>query len=289
MPRCHADDIEIEYDTFGSPADPVMLLVMGLGMQMTGWDPEFCERLAGRGFHVVRFDNRDIGLSTHLDRAPVADPVAVLGGDTSQVPYLLSDMADDAAGLLDALGIETAHLVGVSMGGMIVQEVLLRHPKRVLSACSVMSTTGAADVGRPSPEAGAVLTGPPAFDREAAIERGVGVWRILQSPGYPRSDEQLREMEAGFYDRDHHPAGSARQLMAILASPDRTAGLGSVAVPVLVMHGEADPLIDVSGGRATAAAVPGARLRTFPGMGHDLPRELWDEFVNEIVANTKRR
>ena len=288
MPRCHTNGIEIEYDTFGSPADPALLLVMGLSMQMTGWEPEFCLRLADHGFHVIRFDNRDIGLSTHFDRAPVADPAAVLGGDTSQVPYLLSDMADDTAGLLAGLGIEQAHLVGVSMGGMILQELLLRHPERVLSACSIMSTTGAADVGRPSPAAGAVLTSPPTFDREAAIERGVRVWRVLQSPAYPRSDERLREMEAGFYDRAHYPAGSARQLMAILASPDRTAGLRSVAVPTLVIHGEADPLIDVSGGRATAAAVPGALLRTYPGMGHDLPDELWDEIVGEIVANTKR-
>lgn len=289
MPRIHANGIEIEYDAFGSPADPVMLLVMGLGMQMTGWDPEFCERLADQGFRVIRFDNRDIGLSTHFDRAPVADPVAVLGGDTSQVPYLLSDLADDTAGLLAALGIESAHLLGVSMGGMVVQELLLRHPERVLSACSVMSTTGAADVGRPTAEAAATLGGPPALEREAAIERGVQTWRVLQSPAYPRSDEQLRTMVAGFYDRDRNPAGSARQLMAILASPDRTPGLRSVAVPTLVIHGEADPLVDVSGGRATAAAVPGALLRTFPGMGHDLPRELWDEFIAEIVANTKRR
>lgn len=289
MPRCHANGIEIEYDTFGSPDDPAMLLVMGLSMQMTGWEPGLCERLAGRGFHVVRFDNRDIGLSTHFDHAPVADPVAVLGGDTSQVPYVLPDMADDAAGLLAALGIGAAHLVGVSMGGMIVQELLLRHPGLALSACSIMSTTGAPGVGRPTAEGAAALAGPPALERAAAIEHGVQVWRVLQSPAYPRSDEQLRAMETAFYDRDHNPAGSARQLMAILASPDRTPGLHSVAVPTLVIHGEADPLIDVSGGRATAAAVPGSVLRTYPGMGHDLPPELWDEFVDEIVANTKRR
>lgn len=288
MPRCHANGIEIEYDTFGSSADPALLLVMGLSMQMTGWDPELCERLADHGFYVIRFDNRDIGLSTHLDDAPVPDPFKVLGGDTSQVTYRLCDMADDTAALLSALDVAAAHVVGVSMGGMIVQELLLRHPERLLTACSVMSTTGAADVGMPHPEAGAALASPPVADREAAIERGVQIWRVLQSPGYPRSDDELRAMEAAFYDRDHNPAGSVRQLAAILASPDRTEGLRSVSVPTLVIHGEADPLIDVSGGKATAAAIPGAQLRIYPGMGHDLPPELWDELVDEIIANTKR-
>ena len=288
LPRCHANGIEIEYDAFGSPTDPVMLLIMGLSMQLTGWEPGFCTRLADRGFHVIRFDNRDMGLSTHFDAAPVPDVGAVLGGDHSQVAYLLADMADDAAGLLTALGIKAAHVVGVSMGGMIVQELLLRHPDKLLSACSIMSTTGAADVGQPSPDAAAALLTPPATNREQAIAKGMASWRVFQSPAYPHTDEYLREHEAAFYDRSFHPAGSARQLAAILASPDRTPGLKAVSTPTLVIHGEADPLINISGGRATAAAIPDAELRTYPGMGHDLPTELWDSYVDEITANAAR-
>ena len=288
LPSCHANGIEIEYDTFGSPTDPAMLLVMGLSMQLTGWEPEFCERLAERGFYVIRFDNRDMGLSTYFDEAPVPDLGAVLGGDNSQVTYLLADLADDAAGLLTALGINAAHVVGVSMGGMIVQELLLRHPDQLLSACSIMSTTGAADVGQPSPKAAAALLTPAPTNREEAIAKGMASWRVFQSPAYPHTDEYLLEQEAAFYDRAFHPAGSARQLAAILASPDRTAGLKAVSTPTLVIHGEADPLINVSGGRATAAAIPDAELRTYPGMGHDLPPQLWDTYVDEITANAAR-
>ena len=288
LPRRHANGIEIEYDTFGSPTDPAMLLIMGLSMQLTGWEPKLCALLADRGFYVIRYDNRDMGLSTHFDDAPVPDLGAVLGGDYSQVTYLLEDLADDAAGLLTALGIETAHVVGVSMGGMIVQELLLRHPDRLLSAASIMSTTGAADVGMPSPAAAGALLTPPAKNREEAIARGVAAWRILQSPAYPHTDEYLMTQQAASYDRSFHPVGSARQLAAILASPDRTAGLKAVTTPTLVLHGEADPLVDISGGRATAAAIPDSILRTYPGMGHDLPPELWESFVAEIVANTAR-
>ena len=288
LPRCHANGIEIEYDTFGSPTDPAMLLIMGLNMQMTAWEPEFCTRLADRGFSVIRFDNRDIGLSTHFDSVPPPSLGAVLGGDHSQVPYLLADLADDAAGLLTALGIRTAHVVGVSMGGMIAQELLLRHPDKLLSVCSIMSTTGAAEVGQPSPDALAALLKPAATNREEAVTGGVATWRVLQSPAYPQTEEYLRSQEAAFYDRSHHPAGTARQIAAIRASPDRTPGLKNVSTPTLVIHGDADPLVDVSGGRATAAAIPGAELRTYPGMGHDLPPELWDVFVDEITANAAR-
>jgi pimeloyl-ACP methyl ester carboxylesterase len=288
LPRCHANGIEIEYDSFGSPTDPALLLVMGLSMQLTGWEPELCEQLADRGFHVIRFDNRDAGLSTHLDKAPVPNIGAVLSGDASEVTYLLADMADDAAGLLEALGIRAAHVVGASMGGMIVQELLLRHPERLLSACSIMSTTGAADVGHPSPEAAAALLNPPARSREQAIDQGVATWRILQSPAYPMTEPVIRRQEADFYDRCHYPDGGVRQLVAILCSPDRTPALKAVTTPTLVLHGESDPLINVSGGYATAKAIPDSILRTYPGMGHDLPRELWDSFVDEIVANAER-
>jgi pimeloyl-ACP methyl ester carboxylesterase len=288
LPRCHANGIEIEYDTFGSPTDPAMLLIMGLSMQLTGWEPGFCERLAERGFHVIRFDNRDMGLTTYFDDAPAPDIGAVIGGDHSQVAYLLADLADDAAGLLTALGIEAAHVIGVSMGGMIVQELLLRHPDRVLTACSIMSTTGAPEVGQPSTAAIAALLTPPATNREEAIAKGMASWRVFESPAYPHAEEYLREQEAAFYDRAFHPAGSARQLAAIIASPDRTPGLKAVTTPTLVLHGESDPLINISGGRATAAAIPDAELRTYPGMGHDLPPQLWDTYVDEITANAAR-
>ena len=256
LPRCHANGIEIEYDAFGSPADPAMLLIMGLGMQLTGWEPGFCARLADRGFHVIRYDNRDSGLSTHLDSAPVPNLESVLLGDHAQVTYLLADLADDAAGLL--------------------------------TACSIMSTTGAADVGQPSPEAATQLLSPPATTREGAIDKGVASWRIFQSPAYPQTEEYLRKQQAASYDRCYYPVGSARQLAAILASPDRTASLKATTTPTLVIHGEADPLVNVSGGRATAAAIPDAVLRTYPGMGHDLPPQLWDSYVAEIAANAAR-
>jgi pimeloyl-ACP methyl ester carboxylesterase len=288
LPRCHANGIEIEYDTFGSPTDPALLLVMGLGMQLTAWEPGLCEQFAERGFFVIRYDNRDAGLSTHLDTAPVPNLGAVLGGDASGVTYLLSDMADDAAGLLDALGIGAAHVVGASMGGMIVQELLLRHPDRLLSACSMMSTTGSPDVGHPSPDAAEMLLSPAATTRDEAIAKAVYTWRLLQSPAYPVSEAVIREQEVAFYERCYYPVGGVRQLVAVLCSPDRTTALKDVATPTLVLHGEADPLINVSGGHATAAAIPDAILRTFPGMGHDLPRQLWGAYIDEIVANTKR-
>ena len=287
MARCKANGIELEYETFGDPSAPTLLLVMGLGMQLLGWDPELCRRLADRGFHVIRYDNRDAGLSTGFDEAGVPDLAALLA-DPTGAPYLLEDLAEDAAGLLAGLGIRAAHVVGVSMGGMIVQELAIRHPDAVLSLCSIMSTTGAHDVGQPTPAALAALTAAPGADREGAIERGLRTWRVLESPAYPCTDEQLREMTAAAYDRANRPAGSARQLAAILCSPDRTERLGAVAVPTQVIHGEADPLIDVSGGKATAAAIPGARLLLLPGMGHDLPEELWDTYVDAIVANAQR-
>jgi len=197
-------------------------------------------------------------------------------------------MARDAVGLLDALGIRAAHVVGASMGGMIMQELLLSHPDRLLSACSIMSTTGDPDVGHPSPAAAAMLIAPAATTREETIEQGVATWRMLQSPAYPTPESVIRDQEAAFYDRCHYPDGGVRQLAAILCSPDRTPGLTAVTTPTLVVPGEADPLINISGGRATAAAVPDAILRTYPGMGHDLPRELWDSFIEEIVANAAR-
>ncbi|GAA2435723.1 alpha/beta fold hydrolase [Streptomyces macrosporus] len=288
MPRALSNGMELEYDTFGDPDRPAMLLIMGLGAQMTVWRPEFCRALAERGFHVIRYDNRDCGLSTFLDDCPPPDIEAILAGDASTVPYRLADMARDAAGLLDALGVDAAHVVGASMGGMIAQQLVIDHPDRVLSLCSIMSTTGDHSIGTATSEALAVLTAPPARTREEAVERAVRSAAVIGSPAHPTPVEELRERAAAAYDRSHRPDGFARQYAAILASPDRTPRLRAVTVPTLVVHGADDPLIDRSGGEATAAAVPGAELMVIPGMGHDLPEPLWPEIVDAVTRNAAR-
>src|SRR3954468_9345481 len=286
--RAQVGDLEIAYETFGDAGDPPVLLVMGLATQMIGWPDEFCAGLAHRGFFVVRVDNRDMGLSTHLNSAGVPDILTVLGGDSSSVAYGLADLADDTVGLLDALGLESVHLVGASMGGMIAQLVAVRHPSRVRSLTSIMSTTGDPGVGAPSEAAMGVLLAPPARDREAAIQRAVDTYRVIGSPGFEFDEQALRERAALSYDRRYNPAGVARQLAAILTAPDRTADLGALDVPTLVVHGQADALVNVSGGRATAAAVPGAELLVLEGMGHDLPRALWPEITDRITALVER-
>jgi pimeloyl-ACP methyl ester carboxylesterase len=290
MPRVEANGIELEYDTFGDPADPALLLIMGLGTQMTAWDPDFCAMLAARRRHVIRFDNRDIGLSTQFDRLPTPDLFAILAGDDGTTPYLMADLAADAAGLLDALGIARADIVGASMGGMIAQELAIKYPERVRSLCSMMSSTGDRSVGQPSPEALTALLSPPGADREQSVERGVAVLRVIGSKAheYAVSDEWRRERTGAAYDRAYRPEGAARQLAAIAASPDRTQALGSLTMPVLVIHGDQDRLIDVSGGRATAAAIPGAELIIYPGLGHDLPQALWPAFVEAIDRNAAK-
>jgi pimeloyl-ACP methyl ester carboxylesterase len=265
-----------------------MLLIMGLGVQMLGWDEELCRMLAGRGYRVVRFDNRDVGRSTKVEGGPRPDVMGAVAGDVSSASYTLDDMADDCVGLLDELGVEAAHLVGASQGGMIGQTVAIRHPRRVLSLTSIMSTTGDPAVGQPHPEAiPALLTRPPA-DRDGFVEFVVGAWKVIGSPGFDVDEEALRARARASYDRGIFPDGTGRQLVAILASGDRTEALQSLDVPTMVIHGTDDVLIDVSGGRATAAAVPGARLELIEGMGHDLPRQLWPRLVDLIVENAER-
>jgi pimeloyl-ACP methyl ester carboxylesterase len=274
--------IDIAYERFGEPRSPPVLLVMGLGTQMLGWPDGFCEALAGRGFHVIRFDNRDIGLSSHLTDAPPPDVRAALQGDSSTASYTLSDMAGDVVGLLDALGLESAHLVGASMGGMIAQTLVIEHPECVRSLTSIMSSTGDQSVGQATRRALAALLSPPAATRAEAIERTVAIVRVIGSPGFDLDEAELRWRTGIAYDRSNDPVGVARQLVAIAASGDRTSALRSVSVPALVLHGADDPLVDVSGGRATAAAIPGAELIVFDGMGHNLPRELWAEIARRI-------
>jgi pimeloyl-ACP methyl ester carboxylesterase len=283
MGRVKANGLELEYQTLGDPNDPPMVLIMGLGAQLIDWPLPFCEMLAGRGFHLIRFDNRDAGLSTSLDHlgAPnLATP--------DSAPYLLSDLADDTVGLLDALGIDRAHLVGASLGGMVAQQAVIDHPDRVRSLASIMSSTGDHTVGQATPEARSVLGRPPAASREEAIANTVRSSRIIGSTGFPVTDQELLDRATAKYDRSYRPVGTLRQLAAALASPDRTEGLRVVTVPTVVIHGEVDPLIDVSGGRATAAAVPGAELLVIPGMGHDLPVGARPQIVEAIVRNARR-
>jgi pimeloyl-ACP methyl ester carboxylesterase len=237
---------------------------------------------------VIRFDNRDIGLSTHVDDGGAPDILAILGGDRSGVPYALADLADDTVGLLDALGLESAHVVGASMGGMIAQLVAIRHPARVRSLTSIMSTTGDPGVGAPSEAAMGVLLAPPARDREAAIQRAVDTYRVIGSPGFEFDETGLRDRAGLSFDRAYDPAGVARQLAAIMTTPDRTADLGTLDVAALVVHGAQDALVDVSGGRATAAAIPGAELLLIDGMGHDLPRAVWPQLIDAITALVER-
>jgi pimeloyl-ACP methyl ester carboxylesterase len=283
-----ANGIEVAYEAFGDPADPMALLVMGLGVQMLGWDAELCKLLAGRGFYVVRFDNRDVGRSTKIEGGPRPDILAAAAGDASSASYTLDEMAEDCAGLLDHLGVEAAHVVGASQGGMIAQTLAIRHPERVLSLVSIMSTTGDRAVGYPHPEALPALMARPPADREGFAEFVVGTWKVIGSPGFDPDEDALRARASAVYDRGLHPDGTARQLVAILASGDRTEALGRLDVPTVVIHGTDDPLIDVSGGQATAAAIPGARLELIPGMGHDLPRQLWPRFVDLIAENAAR-
>jgi pimeloyl-ACP methyl ester carboxylesterase len=289
MASVTANGIKIEYESAGDPSSPPLLLIMGLGGQLVAWDDPFVEELVKRGFYVIRHDNRDVGLSTWFDEAGVPDMaqvmVAAASGGTPDSPYLLRDMAADAAGLLDALGIASAHVLGVSMGGMIAQQFAIDYPSKLRSLVSIMSTTGERSVGNPHPEAMAALMAPPPTTRDEAIEASVKSWSVLGSPGFEFDEKRIRERAAVAFDRAFHPEGIARQLAAIIASGDRTTALGSVKAPTLVIHGEADPLVDPSGGKATAAAVPGASLWLIPGMGHDLPPELFSDIADRVAAH----
>lgn len=274
-------DIELTYQTMGDPARPTVLLVMGLGMQLLHWNPDLCRKIAERGFHVVRFDNRDTGTSTKTQGAP-PNLLAALLRRPSAADYAIDDMADDARGLLDRLGVAGAHVVGASMGGMIAQALAIRHPERVLTLTSIMSHPGERRGGRPRTRALIALLAPAARDRQAYVEQMVRTFRIIGSPGFPANEEELRGAAAGGYDRSFHPVGVTRQLAAILTATDRSPELRRLRVPTLVFHGQADPLIPVAGGVATARAVPGARLVVVPGMGHDLPRAVWPRLVDEL-------
>jgi pimeloyl-ACP methyl ester carboxylesterase len=292
MPQIKANGLQIEYDEHGKAGDPPVLLVMGLGAQMTLWPQELVDALVTRGFRVIRYDNRDIGLSHKMEgaKAPGIVKMMLLSkfGLKPKVPYTLADMADDGIGLLDALDIDKAHIVGASMGGMIAQHMAFSHPERVLTLTSIMSTTGHRKLPQGSREAIGVLTKRPAsMEEDVLVEHGVKVAHAIGSPGYRADPDVLRERSRALIKRSFYPQGMPRQLAAIIADGDRRERLQSVKAPTLVIHGEDDPLVPLAGGKDTAAHVKGAKLKTIPGMGHDLPLELVDEIADAIAEHAK--
>ncbi len=281
--------LDLAYERRGNPGDPPVLLVMGIAAQLVNWPEGFLDALVSRRLQLIRFDNRDSGRSTHFSAAPPPDLRAALAGDLSSASYTLSDMAADGVGLLEALGLEAAHVVGASMGGAIAQTMAIEHKERVLSLTSMMSTTGDLSVGQPHRETlAAVFGGPPATSRQEVIDRALRTHEAVGSPAYP-TDPALVAAVAGLaYDRDHDALAVARQAVATVASGDRTRLLKSLDVPTLVIHGSSDTLCDVSGGRATAAAIPGAELVVIDGMGHNLPPGVWARLADPIARVIER-
>ncbi len=278
--------IELCYETFGDANAEPMLLIMGLGAQMIHWDDDFCQQLAARGFRVIRFDNRDIGKSSKLSGGKRLGPVELLKLRFLKIPiaapYKLSDMAQDVTGLMDTLGIKSAHLVGASMGGMIAQEIAISFPQRVRSLTSIMSTTGNPKVPPPTREATAVLMAPPPATKEEYFERFALTWKILRAGSFPQDEALDRARAERTYERGLNPAGVGRQLRAILASGNRKERLASVTAPTLVIHGTVDPLVRPEGGKDTAASIPGAKLLMVEGMGHALPIPMWPKIIDAI-------
>jgi pimeloyl-ACP methyl ester carboxylesterase len=276
--------ITLCYETFGERSNPTALLIMGLGTQMIAWHEDFCRELAGRGLHVIRFDNRDVGRSTHVAGRPPTI-AQLLTRSRRAARYSLGDMADDAAGLLAELDLGPAHVIGASMGGMIAQTLAAHHPQAVRSLVSIMSSTGSMRSGQPALRVYPIFLRHPPREREALIEHMERLFAVIGSPGLPRDHEDMHAIATMSYERDHDPTGPGRQLAAIIAAGNRTAELARITAPTLVIHGTADPLIAPSGGRATARAIPGAELLMIEGMGHDLPRAAWPQLVDRIAAH----
>jgi pimeloyl-ACP methyl ester carboxylesterase len=295
MPNLTANGIQIEYDTVGDSSSPPLLLIMGFGGQMILWDREFCRQLVEAGLYVIRFDNRDVGLSSKLQEmgAPELSErfSAVRPGGGIHAPYTIEDMGDDAIGLLDGLGLHKAHVCGASMGGMIAQTMAIRHPGRVLSLISMASSTGNPEVASVRPgtiDSPAIPLMSPPRERESNLEYTVNGMRELAGPGIAFDEERARRMAAALYDRCFYPEGEARQFLALLASGNRKPALAKLALPTLVIHGECDPLVPVEHGKDTAEAVPGAELLIIAGMGHNLPPEVWPRVVTAIAAHTRK-
>jgi pimeloyl-ACP methyl ester carboxylesterase len=279
-------DIEIVYDTFGDSSNPPMLLVMGLGAQMVRWDEAFCQYIAAQGRWVIRFDNRDVGLSTKFDDAGVPNVMALIQGETVDVPYKLIDMAGDAVGLLDALGIKEVDVVGASMGGMIAQTMAIHYPDKVRTLTSIMSSTGNPNLPQPTTEAMSFLLAPPVSNRNDYIENSLKSAKVLHGPHYPLNEEYVRNYSEISYDRCYHPPGFSRQLGAILTSGSRNEALMNVKIPTLVIHGDADPLVPVEGGKDTAKSIPDAELLIIEGMGHSFPIEVVPQILQAILKHT---
>lgn len=292
MPQVNANNIQIEYDTFGNRSVKPLLLIMGLGAQLIRWDVALCQQLVQRGFYVIRFDNRDVGLSTKFDEAGVPDVIAIMkafqAGEEVETPYSLEDMADDAVGLLDALNIEKAHICGASMGSFIAQIVAFRHPTRVFSLTSIMGSTGNPNLPPSTPEASRLLLMPMPTEREAYIETRVKRGQALYGSGFPFDVDRAQRYIAQAYDRCFYPQGTTRQLAAIRANGNRKPKLASITVPTLVIHGAEDPLVRVEGGYDTADAIPGSTLVIIDGMGHSLPPETWAQIVDAITVNANK-
>ncbi|MGE4589928.1 MAG: alpha/beta fold hydrolase [Acidaminococcaceae bacterium] len=292
MSNVEANGIRIEYETFGEESDPALLLIAGNGVQLLFWEATFCELLAKKGLFVIRFDNRDAGLSTKFDEAGVPNFLAAIKevseGKSIAAPYSLDDMADDCIGLLDALHIEKAHICGASMGGMIAQVVAYRHPEHVLTLTSIMSNTGSPNTPQGKPEALAAVIAPSPTEREGYIAHNMNVWQKIWSPGFPFEEKRAKTFLEKSYDRSFYPAGGVRQNIAILACGDRTAALSSIVVPTLVIHGSDDPLIPVEAGEETARVIPGADLLIIEGMGHDLPIGVWMKIADAISQHIKQ-
>ncbi len=295
MPSVTANGIRLEYESRGDDKAEAILLIMGLGAQMTRWSDDFVDRFVKRGYRVVRFDNRDVGLSERMDSAGPPDIPGIVAAlhahTTPPAAYTLSDMAADAVGLLDALGIAKAHIVGASMGGMIAQLVAADYPEHTLSLTSIMSTTGHPELPRATPEAMAVLNerGPaPIDDMEGYLAHAVVSARTIGSPGFPFDEPTVRANSKRDAERSYYPLGFQRQYAAVMASPERRAMIANITAPTVVIHGEADPLVPVSGGRDTAENIPGADLPIIPGMGHDIPPALYDTIVEGVMSAVAR-
>jgi len=292
MPKALANNIEIEYETFGEPSGNPLLIIMGLGAQMIAWMPEFLELLVEKGFYVIRFDNRDVGLSKKFGELGVPKVMEAINklqnGEEVNSPYSLEDMADDAMGLLDHLKIQKAHICGASMGSMIAQIVAIRYPSRVLSLVPIMGSTGNPDLPRATPEAMQILMKPMPTKREKYIKESVKIGKILYGTGFPYDEELRAKFAAEAYDRSFYPEGFSRQLMAILANGDRREKLKSLKVPTLVIHGKDDPLVPMEGGIDISKNIPEAELLLIDGMGHSLPPETWPQIAEAIKKNAEK-
>ncbi|MBT3626327.1 MAG: alpha/beta fold hydrolase [Gammaproteobacteria bacterium] len=290
MPRINANSLAIEFETFGEPDAKPLLLVMGLGAQMIAWDENFCQQLADAGHFVIRYDNRDVGLTTYFDEHGVPDfkelAMELMTNGSVEVPYTLDDMAMDGISLLDELGIEQAHICGASLGGMIVQTMAINHGDRILSMTSIMSTTGNPDLPPAHPEAMEALTSERVDDPQHAMNRAVEVSKIIGSTGFERDEERIRTKALESYDRAYYPDGVTRQMAAVMAHGDRRPGLNQLQLPCLVIHGDIDPLVPVSGAHDTHQNVPGAELMIIEGMGHDMPKGTWHQIVEGITSLT---